>query len=143
MKERPLGITILAVAYLVLAVLSLLWSGLVFGIGGLSSLFGGLFGAEAVSAFGVSSGWSGFVGIVVALVQFVVAFGLWTMKPWAWYLALAGVALTVIEGVIGVFGGGPFGFMCGLLGLIIPVAILVYLLLERTRQAFGVGAGSS
>ena len=139
MENRPLGVSILAVAYIILAILSLLWSGLVFGVGGLSSLFGGLFGAESVAAFGVSSGWSGFLGIIVAIAQFVVAFGLLAMKKWAWILALIGVALTVIEGFIGLFAGGPFGFMCGSLGLIIPVIILVYLLLNSTRQAFGVG----
>jgi hypothetical protein len=41
--------------------------------------------------------------------------------------------------MIGVFTGGPFGFMCGSLGLIVPAIILVYLLLNSTRQAFGVG----
>ena len=139
MEKRPIGISILAVAYIILAILSLLWSGLVFGVGGLSSLFGSLFGAQNVAAFGVSSGWSGFVGIIVAIVQFVVAFGLLGVKKWAWILALAGVALTVVEGVIGLFAGGAFALMCGSLGLIIPVIILVYLLLPGTRQVFGVG----
>jgi hypothetical protein len=138
MKERPIGVSILAVAYIILAILSLLWSGLVFGVGGLSSLFGGLFGADSIAAFGVSSGWAGFVGIVVAIVQFIVAFGLLAMKKWAWILALVGVALTVVEGIIGIFTGGPFAFMCGSLGLIIPTIILVYLLLPGTRQSFGV-----
>ena len=139
MKQRPLGISIIAVAYIILAILSLLWSGLVFGLGGLTSLFGGVFGAESVAAYGVSNAWSGFVGILAASVQFVTAFGLLAMKRWAWILALASVVLTVVEGLIGVFTGGPFGFMCGILGLIIPVIILVYLLLNSTRQAFGVG----
>jgi hypothetical protein len=140
MKERPIGISILAVAYILLAIFSLLWSGIVFGVGGLTTLFGGLFGAESVAALGASSGWSGFVGIIAAIVQFVIAFGLLAMKKWAWFLALIGVVITVIEGFIGVFSGGPFGFMCGILGLMIPVLILVYLLLSSTRQAFGVGA---
>jgi hypothetical protein len=139
MKQRPLGISIIAVAYIILAILSLVWSGLVFGLGGLTSLFGGLLGAESVAAFGVSNAWSGFVGILAASVQFVTAFGLLAMKKWAWILALAGVVLTVVEGMIGVFTGGPFGFMCGSLGLIVPAIILVYLLLNSTRQAFGVG----
>lgn len=140
MKERPVGISIIAVAYILLAIFSLLWSGVVFGVGGLTSLFGGLFGAESVSAWGASSGWSGFVGIIAATVQFVIAFGLLAMKRWAWFLALVGVVITVVEGIIGVFSGGTFGFMCGILGLIVPVAILVYLLLSSTRQAFGIGA---
>jgi hypothetical protein len=140
MKERPVGISIIAVAYILLAIFSLVWSGIVFGVGGLTSLFGGLFGAESVAAWGASSGWAGFVGIFAAAVQFVIAFGLLAMKRWAWFLALIGVAITVIQGIIGVFSGGPFAFMCGILGLLIPVAILVYLLLSSTRQTFEIGA---
>jgi hypothetical protein len=45
-----------------------------------------------------------------------------------------------VEGLIGMFTGGPFGFICGGLGLIVPIIILAYLLLASTRQAFGVGA---
>jgi hypothetical protein len=137
--KRPTGITLIAILFIVLAVLSLLWSGLVFGVGGLSSLFGGLFGADNVSDFGTSSAWSGFVGILGALVQIAVATGLLAMKRWAWFLALVGVAVTVLQGLVGLFTGGLFGFMCGGLGLIIPVIILGYLLLPGTRQAFGVG----
>ena len=138
MKNRPVGVTILAIVYVILAILSLLWSGLVFGVGWLTSLFGGLFGAASIAALGVSSSWSGFLGIVVAIVQLIVALGLLATKKWAWILALVAVALTVAEGVIGLFSGAMFAWMCGSLGLIIPVTILVYLLLPRTRQVFGV-----
>jgi uncharacterized membrane protein (DUF2068 family) len=119
-------------------VLSLVWSGLVFGLGGLGSFFGGLFGADNVTALGTSSAWSGFLGILTAVAQIVVAIGLMGMKKWAWFLALASVALTVVQGIVGIFGGGPFALMCGILGLAIPVGILVYLLLPGIRQAFGI-----
>jgi hypothetical protein len=138
--KRPAGITILAILYIILAFLSLLWSGLVFGVGGLGSLFGGLFGAERIVALSTSSAWSGFVGILAAIVQLAVAIGLLSMKRWAWVLALVGVALTVLQGLAGVFSGGPFAFMCGALGLLIPIIILIYLLLPGTRRVFGVGA---
>jgi len=138
--KRPTGITILAILYIVLAIISLLWSGLVFGVGGLSSLFGGLVGAENVAAFGVSSGWGGFLGIITAVVQLIVGIGLLSMKKWAWILALIGVGLTVVQGVVSMFAGGVFGFMCGGLALIIPVIILIYLLRPTIRGVFGVGA---
>jgi hypothetical protein len=135
--KRPLGITIIALLFIGLALLSLLWSGLVFGLGGLESLFGGLFGAENVAAAGTSRAWSGFVGIVAAGVQFVVAFGLLAMKRWSWYLALAGVGLNVVQGVAGLFVSGPIALMCGALGLLVPAGMLVYLLLPGIRKAFG------
>jgi hypothetical protein len=137
--ERPTGITIIAAAFIGLAVLSLLWSGLVFGIGGIGALFGGLLGAENMAAVGTTSAWSGFLGILAAIVQIAVAIGLLSMRKWAWVLALIAVALTVMQGVVGVFSGGPLAFMCGSLGLIIPVAILIYLLTSKVRNAFGIG----
>jgi uncharacterized membrane protein (DUF2068 family) len=107
----------------------------------LSSLFGSLFGAEQVAASGQSTAWSGFIGLVTAVVQIVVAFGLLGMKKWAWTLALVGAGLTVFQGIVGIFNGGAFAFMCGSIGLIVPAVILFYLLSPGTRSAFGVQAG--
>lgn len=135
--KRPTGITLIAVMFIALAVLSLLWSGLVFGFGGLGSFVGGLFGADSVARLGTSSAWSGFVGFLTSLVQIAVAIGLLAMKRWAWFLALVGVGLTVVQGIAGTLGGGPLAFMCGFLGLVIPLGILIYLLLPGTRRAFG------
>jgi hypothetical protein len=136
--KRPRGVTIIAILYIVLAILSLLWSALLLGFGGVSSLFGGLLGAEGMAAFGTANAWAGFVGIVAGVIQFAVAIGLLAMKKWAWILALIGVGMTVVQGIIGIFGGGPFALMCGILGLLIPAGILIYLLLPGTRRAFGV-----
>jgi hypothetical protein len=139
MKKRPTGISILFWVYLILGILSLLWSGLVLGIGGLSTILGGLFGMESVSDFGSTSAWSGYVGIITTVTQIIVAFGLASMKKWAWVLAIIAVGLTILEGVIGIFGGGSFAFMCGSLGLVVPIIILFYLLKADIRTAFGVG----
>ena len=46
MQQRPTGITILALVYILLAILSLLWSLFVFGFGGVTATFGTLFGAR-------------------------------------------------------------------------------------------------
>jgi len=139
MKKRPTGISVLFWVYLILGILSLLWSGMVLGIGGLSAFFGGIFGMENVTSFGSSSAWSGYVGIIVAIVQIIVAFGLAAMKKWAWVLAIVGVVLTVIQGILGILGGGVFAFICGSLGLIVPAIILFYLLRSDIRAAFDTG----
>ena len=139
MEKRPTGITVLFWVYLILGILSLLWGGMVLGIGGLSAMIGGLFGLENVSGFGSSSAWSGYLGIITAIVQIIVAFGLASMKKWAWVLAIIGLVLTVIQGIMGILSGGMFAFICGSLGLIIPAIILFYLLRADIRAAFSVG----
>jgi hypothetical protein len=138
MKKRPLGITLIVVLYIILGILSLLWSGLVFGVGGLSATVGSIFGADTIATFGSSNVWSGTFGIVTAVIQIVVAIGLFTLKRWAWYLAIIAVGLTVIEGVIGIFGGGFFAFVCGGIGIFIPVIILIYLIRPQIRELFGI-----
>ncbi len=140
MQKRPTGISVLFWVYLILGILSLLWGGLVLGVGGLSALFGGLFGLENVTSFGSTSAWSGYLGILTAIVQIIVAFGLSGMKKWAWVLAIIGVALTVVQGIMGIISGGIFAFVCGSLGLIVPLIILFYLLRTDIRAAFGLGS---
>ena len=108
MQNRPTGISVLFWVFLILGILSLLWGGMVLGIGGLSALFGNLFGMENVADFGNASAWSGYIGMITAIVQIVVAFGLASMKKWAWFLAVIGVVLTVIQGLLGIWGGGVF-----------------------------------
>jgi len=66
-------------------------------------------------------------------------FQLLAMKKWAWILAIVGVGLTVIQGVINMFGGGTFAFICGSLWLILPVIILIYLLSKGIRSAYQIG----
>jgi hypothetical protein len=137
MHQRPSGITLLASIYVVLAVLSLIWSLLIFGVGGLSWLTGALFSADDLRSFGGGNTWAGFIGLISAVIQLLVAFGLFGMKRWAWLLAVLGALLTFAQGIIGMFGGGFFMFCCGAFGLIIPGAILFYLLRPHVRAAFG------
>jgi len=141
MNKRPTGITIIAIIFLILGTLSLLWSGIVFGFGGLRTFFGGIFSADQMAAAGTAGAWSGFLGIITAAVQIATGFGLLAVKKWAWILALVAVGLSVLQGIYGTFTGGPFSFMCGMLGLVIPVIVLVYLLLPGVRRSFEVESG--
>jgi hypothetical protein len=134
--KRPTGINVLFWVYLIMGILSLLWSGMVLGIGGLSALVGGLFGLASVSDFASTSAWSGYIGLLAAMVQIIVAFGFLLMKKWAWYLAIIGLVLTVVQGILGMLAGGIFAFICGSLGLIVPAIILFYLLRADIRAAF-------
>jgi hypothetical protein len=110
---------------------------IIFGVGGLTWLTGAIFDATGMAATGSASTWQAFLGLFGAGLQFAVGFGLLAMKRWAWFLAFLGVAVTVLQGTVGIFSGGFFAFCCGVLGLIIPAAILFYLLKRDVRQAFG------
>ena len=135
-ERRPVGVAVVAALFYFLGILSLLWSLLVFGVGGFSSFFGSLLGAEQMAAFGDATAWSGFLGLFSAALQIAVGFGLLGMKKWAWFVALIAVGLTVLQGIVGIFTGGLYAFMCGILTVMIPIAILIYLLLPSTRRAF-------
>jgi hypothetical protein len=136
-NERPGGVTVLAVVYIILGVVSLIWSLLVFGVGTFTGLFGSLFGAENMASFGVTNVWAGMLGVAGAVLDFIIAYGLLKLRRWAWVLALIGVGVAVITGVLGLFGGGFFGICCGILGLAVPAGILYYLLRPDVRQVFG------
>jgi hypothetical protein len=137
-KNRPTGITIIAFFFIILGILSLLWSGLVFGVGGLSAAFSGLIGAENINAAANSGVWSGFLGIIAAIVQIAVGVGLLRMSSWSWYLAVVAIGLSVVQGIVGMFGGNTFSLLCGALWLLIPVGVLVYLARASMRKRFGI-----
>ena len=136
-EPRPFGVTLLGIAFLILGGLALLWSLFVFGLGTFSTVTGTIFGAGGWAASGVSNVTAGVIGIITAIVQLVVGWGLLTLKPWAWILAIIGAALGVINGIVGMLGGGLFTLCCGLIGLLIPVGILIYLFNRDVRRAFG------
>lgn len=137
MQQRPTGITVLAWIFIGLGILSFLWSLFVFGFGGLTATAGTLFGAEGWASSGVSNVVGGAIGVITAIVQLVVGYGLLKLRPWAWILAIVGVGLSVLNGVIGMLGGGFFTFCCGGVGLIIPLGLLYYLFRPQVKSAFG------
>jgi hypothetical protein len=140
MKGRPTGITLLAWVFIVLGILSFLWGLIVFGVGGVGSLFSSIF---TLSPQLSSNLWAGFVGMAGAVVQLATGIGLLQVKSWAWYLAFLAIGLNVIQGLLGLFSGGILACLCGTIGLIIPVAIAVYLLRPEIRDLFGIGTTPS
>ena len=136
-SERPSGVTILAVIYILLGLLSLVWSLLVFGVGAVTGLTGAIVGAENMTSFGSANFWGGIIGVAGAMLDFIIAYGLLNLRPWGCMLALIGLAITVITGVLGLMSGGFFAVCCGILGLLVPAGILYYLLRPDVRKAFG------
>ncbi len=135
--QRPNGVTLLAIVFIILSLLSLFWSLLVFGFGATTGIVGTIFGGDVMATVGRAQTINGIVGVVSAVINLIVAYGLLALKRWAWVLALIGVGITVVSGIMGLFSGGFVAVCCGIIGLIIPAAIVYYLLQPEVRRAFG------
>lgn len=113
MKQRPTGITVLAVLA---------------AIGGLFGLLGGV----ALMAF---SPVVGLLALILAVLDFAFAYGAWTLQPWAWTLGVAIQAVSVLSIVFSMANGSSIGSQ------ILPIAIvgiiLYYLFRKDIQEAFG------
>lgn len=119
-QSRPTGITILAILA---------------GIGGVLSVLG----AIGLLAAG---GQSGLALILILLtlafgvLYLVLAYGLWTLRPWAWTLGVGLMAASVALTLVNVTQGlqYPIG---ALISGAISAAVIFYLYTPSVRAAFG------
>jgi hypothetical protein len=124
--QRPMGITVLAVLAAIGGVLGII-AGLV--LVGLSS-------ATADLALPVSGliGILGAATIVISVLELVLAYGLWGLKPWAWMLGIvleiAGIVIDILEFRSATASGT-------VVSIVIAGAILYYLYQPHVRRAFG------
>ena len=107
-------------------------------LGGLAVLAVGFFLSQAILRFphllrGIFPV-IGAVLIVVALLDAVLAYGLWTGRGWAWILSLILAALGILFSLVSlVFRGGVGGFLT----LIIDLIIVYYLTRPNVKAFFG------
>lgn len=124
--SRPMGVTVLAVLALIAAIPAL--------VGGLALVGVATFG-EAIPVpdafmYAVGAGTLLYAGL-----SFVLAYGFWTTRSWAW---VAGIALQVLGIVTAVlqYANGERYLASMIAGLVLPAVILVYLLQPRVKAAF-------
>jgi uncharacterized membrane protein (DUF2068 family) len=123
--RRPLGITIIAILLFIQAVIE---------------IFAGIFvliGTTLANPMaGLLIGW---VPLALGIITFIVAWGLWTLKPWAYWVTLIVEIVYIVinlfslgqtnHSVFGVIGGG-----------LISIIIVIYLLVDgNVRRAFRTG----
>lgn len=128
--RRPTGITILAI----LAGIAGIW-GLLQGctLAGLATITlpGVLFGAN-LPGWAL---WAGLSTLAYGILQLIVGYGYWTLRPWAWLVGVIVAGWGVLNALLAMLGGSFFG---GVLSLIIPGIILFYLLFDNdVKRAFG------
>lgn len=132
-RSRPTGVTILAVLQLITSILSV--------IAGLTALFA----SDAISkqlstganvppelAGGLPAG-IGWLFLLTGAIGLVLAWGLFTLKGWAWLITLIFQGLNIASHLAS-FGSNPGG---AILGIVIAAVIIYYLLTPEVKRAFG------
>lgn len=104
-------------------------------IGAILGILAGLFGLIGALAEGAGL-WIAYaiLLLVVSAFELVVGFGLWTLKGWAWTVAIVVVILRVIADVISLSMSLTIG---PLVALVVHAIVLWYLFRPSVRSAFG------
>ncbi|HIE37273.1 TPA: hypothetical protein EYP83_03805 [Candidatus Geothermarchaeota archaeon] len=133
MSSRPLGVTVLAILYIIFSVLQL--------FGGLAMIF---FGALMMSMFGFPGmgqgmaglgflvGWFSLISIVfivLGIIGLAIGFGLLAGKEWARILAIIFGLFNIFFGLLSIMSGG-------LLSLVFGVLVVWYLLQPHVKSFF-------
>jgi len=110
--HRPIGVAILAILVMLGGILLILVAILVLFLAGASYL-GGL------AFFGLAGTIVGGVFLIFGLIFLGVGLGLWHLRPWAWWLAVIVMVLSI------------FGSLSSPITLVLPLLLLVYLVVVR------------
>jgi hypothetical protein len=138
--QRPTGITVLAIAILVIAVFRFIISFLDMAIGSWLTAMAMSPGYIApqyraeVDAIGDLGFWIGLFGMIVAGVMLIAVRGLWTMSGWGWWLALFALAIGFLFNLIPMFQGVITARL--IVESLFYVGFLIYLLTPHVRAAF-------
>jgi hypothetical protein len=126
-RKRPLGITIIAILLFISAVIEI--------IGGISS-------ATGTTPTGTTSAvlleW---FPLILGVIELVLAWGLWTLKPWAYWGTLLVEILIILVHFFGFLGlPRTHSALAVISGGIVSIIIVIYLLVDRNvRRAFQTG----
>ncbi len=124
-RPRPLGITIIAIILGISAVLGLI--AIILGLVALGAAH--LDGALATAAIVAL-----IIAAVFALLELFLAWGLWTLKPWAFWATAVIEAIRILDGLYALFVQHA-AIGSAILSLIIPIIILIYLFADRNVRA--------
>ena len=128
---RPFGVTLLAVLQIILGILELL--------GALAVAFVSIVLPEMfprMRLFAPRSTGSGLVLVVFAFVEFILAYGLWKGKGWAWIGSLIFAVIVLVFSALTLFMRPRVG---GVIAVVLNLVIMYYLMQPRVQSYFGKG----
>ena len=123
--KRPLGITIIAILLFISAIFEI--------IGGFFAFIGTTLASPAE---GLLLGW---IPLAIGIVTLIVAWGLWTLKPWAYWVTLIVEIISIISNLFN-FGQTHHSAFGVIGGSLVSIIIVIYLLVDgNVRRAFRTG----
>lgn len=131
---RPFGVTLLVVLQIILGILELL--------GAVAVAFVNFVLPEMfphVRFFAPRSPLSGLVLVVFAFVEFILAYGLWRGKGWAWIGSLIFAVIVLVFSAFTLFMRLRVGEV---IALVLNLVIIYYLMQPRVQSYFGKGKSS-
>ena len=136
---RPTGVV--AVAWLLIAIgtigLVIALLSVVFGVQGIAGGQGDNVGLGYLSTLGGSA------IAVVAVLQMIVGWGLLALHRWAWWLAQTALGLTFLTGVSNLSPFDMGEFLVGVIPLLVPAGLFMYLLTPPVRHIFRIARDTS
>ena len=123
-RRRPLGISIIAILLFIQAIFEI--------VGGIFSFLGRLITNPLA---GLLVGW---IPLAIGVLLLILAWGLWTLKPWAYWVTLV---LEIVNIVLHFLGYQQTHSLFAIIsGGIISIIVVIYLLVDRNvRTAFQTG----
>lgn len=125
--QRPTGITVMAVLSAIGGVFGLLASLALLGLGAAATATGGLGGLAFLA---------GIIILAYSVLSLVLAYGFWTLKPWAWPLGIGVQVLGIIQAVLQ-FMDNSTNVVSLVISLAVAGVILWYLYQPHVKAAFG------
>ena len=135
-ETRPTGVTVLAVLTLIGGILGVFAGAGMLFFGGATGATGAASGDGSMAGLGAGLLILGGVGLIASILNLFVAYGLFTLKQWAWTVAV------VLQFVHIVINGanllqGLKGVGSVIVAIVIAAVILYYLFQPHVKQAFG------
>lgn len=138
-RHRPIGVSIIAFVETLYAVFEILIGIIaivgIFAIGHTISAHGHVTTSRVVDTIG---GILGGASLLIGILTLIFAIGLWLLKRWAFWLTIILQVISLIRHALE-FTHPNYNTVGIVIGLVIPVAILLYFLVDaNVRRAFRV-----
>jgi len=123
MAERPLGVTIIGILWII--------GGLIMLLAGLgAAAFGAVIGGPIGGVIGLVLG---FFLVIVGIIEIILGIGCFKGWGWVWTVGVIITIISLVMGIIDLFTSG----MGALIGIIISAIILWYLFQANVKRYFG------